>query len=281
MNVQVYVVSAFTAHGAGGNKAGVVLDAGKLSDNQMLRIANALGFSETAFVSASQSATQKVRFFTPTEEVDLCGHATIAAWSLLHRLGLKPGTYSQETPAGTFGVLINDDGTVFMQQAPPRFLEKVLPGEIAPCFGMRADSFQGTLEPRIVTTGLKDLMVPVATKRVLNALQPDYEKIAALSERLDITGLHVFTLHAAGSLIASVRNFAPRVGINEESATGTSNGALLCYLKDHGRLTGQPEYCVEQGETLGNRSFVRGKFIEGGIWVGGSTRLLQQEEIQI
>ena len=82
-----YTVNAFTANGEHGNPAGVVLDAEHLSDEQMLTIARQIDLSETAFVSASSRADYRIRFFTTTDEVDLCGHATIAAWSLLRSLG--------------------------------------------------------------------------------------------------------------------------------------------------------------------------------------------------
>ena len=116
----VHIVNAFTANGEHGNPAGVILDADELTEGQMLAIARQVGLSETAFVSESDTATKKVRFFASTEEVDLCGHATIAAWSLLKSLGIiANGAYKQETRAGTLGIDVQDDIT-FMEQAAAR-----------------------------------------------------------------------------------------------------------------------------------------------------------------
>lgn len=75
-------INAFAKTNEGGNPAGIVLNAGVLSENDMKKIAGILGLSETAFVTKSDVADYRVRFFTPSEEVDLCGHATIGTFSI-------------------------------------------------------------------------------------------------------------------------------------------------------------------------------------------------------
>jgi PhzF family phenazine biosynthesis protein len=282
MKIQAYVVSAFTANGEGGNKAGVVLDAKELSDQQMLIIAKNLGFSETAFVTESTVATYRLRFFTPTEEVDLCGHATIATWSLLsQQSSVQVGEYSQETLAGNLGVIINADGSVFMQQTQPQFVSKVDREEIAGVLGINKKQFNNVLTPQVVSTGLKDLLVPVSDKNVIINLRPDFAKMTDLSSRYDVTGLHVFALNKEGQTAAIARNFAPKVGINEESATGTSNGALLCYLKEYDQLRELDIYRIEQGESMGQLSYILGRFIDGRIWIGGYANVLEEKSLDV
>src|SRR6185369_17713524 len=83
MKIKVFTLNSFAKTQEGGNPAGVVLDSGNLSEVQMLAAAKEVGFSETAFVGKSNKADFKVRFFTPTDEVDLCGHATIATYALM------------------------------------------------------------------------------------------------------------------------------------------------------------------------------------------------------
>lgn len=96
MKIKVFTLNSFAKINTGGNPAGVVLDAENLSENDMLTIANIVGFFETAFIQKSDKANFKVRFFTPTNEVDICGHATIATFFLLFKKGLiKQGNYSQ------------------------------------------------------------------------------------------------------------------------------------------------------------------------------------------
>ena len=79
--VEVYVASAFSKDGAGGNKAGVVLERPELAAAEKMAIAKELGYSETAFVCRSSAADFSLEYFTPTEEVPLCGHATIGTSS--------------------------------------------------------------------------------------------------------------------------------------------------------------------------------------------------------
>lgn len=271
--IKAYIVSAFTANGSGGNKAGVVLDADKLSDEQMLKIAQQLGYSETAFVTASKVATYRVRFFTTTEEVDLCGHATIATWSLLLQKGhVKAGVYTQETLAGTLGVHISSDGSVFMQQTQAELLEQVSYQEVATVLNTDQGNLDEDFQPQVVSTGLRDILVTVRGKDILINLRPDFSKMISLSRKYDVTGLHVFTMDDDCTAIA--RNFAPLVGIEEESATGTSNGALLCYLKANNKLKEQDVYRIEQGESMGQLSEILGKFIDERVWIGGKATLL-------
>lgn len=269
----LYRVNAFTANGKNGNPAGVLLGADGLDEQCMLAIAAEVGLSETAFVSESDEATRKVRFFTPTVEVPVCGHATIATWSLLYKLGeLSAGTYTQETRAGLLEVEIRD-GLTFMEQTPAQFYEEIAPAEVAGMLGIQSENFHAALCPQIVSTGIRDLLVPLADKSILARLRPDLGAIADFSGQHDISGFHAFALSEDGQLLASTRNFAPADGIPEECATGTSNGALLCYLKDKGVLPQQNTYLIEQGEAMGRLSYIYGMFRGDVIWIGGEAEI--------
>jgi PhzF family phenazine biosynthesis protein len=271
----IHQVNAFTAEGKNGNPAGVVLDADGLSDQRMQAIAAGAGFSETAFAARSQAATRRLRFFTPTTEVELCGHATIAAWSLMYQKGLlSAGAYTQQTKAGLLGIVIDDQGLVFMEQAQAQFDEEIPYSFIAPLLGMSEEDFHSTLPLQIVSTGLRDLLVPVKDKAVLARLRPDLKGIADFSRSHKISGFHVFGFRRGGVSIATARNFAPADGIDEEAATGTSNGALLCYLKRYGLLPRQAVYLIEQGEHMGRLSHVYGKFAGDVVWIGGVAKVV-------
>jgi PhzF family phenazine biosynthesis protein len=265
-----YIVHAFTADGKNGNPAGVVLDAESLNEQQMLAIAAKIGLSETAFVSESSEATKRVRFFTPTVEEPLCGHATIATWSLLHQLGvIQAGPYTQETGAGILQVQVDDDGLIFMEQASASFYGQIEPTEIAVLLNVGISDFHATLRPQIVSTGIKDLLIPVKDKAVLAKIQPNLDGITEFSTQHNISGFHVFALLDNHESLACARNFAPADGIPEECATGTSNGALLCYLNAKNVLPEQENYRIEQGESMGLRSYIYGTFKNGRIWIGG------------
>ena len=132
--IHVYVVSAFSKDGGGGNRAGVVLDRPELTPAQKMAAAAALGYSETAFVTASDRADWKIEYFTPTEEVPLCGHATIASFTLLHRLGrLSAGEFMMETKAGLLRMAVSGEGTVRMEQNRPVYGEVLAVQELAGC----------------------------------------------------------------------------------------------------------------------------------------------------
>ena len=126
---RIYQVDAFTRSRFHGNPAGVVPDADGLTDEQMQRIARELNNSETAFIFSPQSAEHDavVRFFTPTTEVPLCGHATIAAHYVRAIEGTAvSGRVLQKTKAGILPVDIvkeDDDFSIIMTQGNPEIGE--------------------------------------------------------------------------------------------------------------------------------------------------------------
>ncbi len=260
MKIDVFVVNGFTHNGQGGNPAGVVLDAAGLRDENMQHIATAMGLSETAFVLPADQQDYQVRFFTPTSEVDFCGHATVATYSLLWRKRLlKKPTVSQLTKAGVLAVQVDDNGLVRMNQALPRFGQMLDVASLAAVLGLEVSDIADTgLPVQILSTGLADIMVPVVSEAALASIHPDLPVMAALNRQTGSIGVHAFTLDSADPTIsAHCRNFAPLVGIDEETATGSSCGALACYLSHH--LAGPAdrfggEYLFEQGKAMGNPS---------------------------
>ena len=237
----------------------------------------------------SDAADFKVRFFTPKEEVDLCGHATIAAFYTMAYLGvLKPGKYKQETKAGILGIEIKEDNSVMMNQSVPVFSEIIEKDVLADSLNIDASQIPADLPAQIVSTGLRDIMIPVKSIEVLNAMRPDMEKIKMISQKYNTVGYHVFALESLYGANASCRNFAPLYEIPEESATGTSNGALGCYLYRYGKInSGQESSLVfEQGYSMGKPSEIlvslsvkENKIQE--VRVGGSAMNLTLSEIEL
>ncbi|WP_363800420.1 PhzF family phenazine biosynthesis isomerase [Lysobacter firmicutimachus] len=105
-NYRVFQVDAFTRRRFAGNPAGVVLDADRLSEAQMLAIARELNNSETAFVLAPRDDSHEVwiRYFTPTVEVPVCGHATVAAHYVRAQVLGARGRLRQLTGAGVMQI---------------------------------------------------------------------------------------------------------------------------------------------------------------------------------
>lgn len=287
MIVKAYKLSSFAKTKNGGNPAGVVLDADMLQEELMKLLAKTIGFSETAFVTNSEAADYKVRFFTPNAEVDLCGHATIATFSLLKQKGLaKPGSYTQETKAGILRIAIGEEN-VFMEQAKPEFFETIPKEEFMECLNINVDDFDSRLPIQIVSTGVRDILVPVGSMSILKALKPDMKKIEEISVKYNVTGLHVFTLSDTPNKAAVCRNFAPLYGIPEESATGTSNGALVSFLYRYGYLKDNLEnISIQQGDFMNRPSIIKAMLkVEGDeikeVWVGGEALITGEDRYEI
>ena len=262
MNITTYKLNSFTKNGSGGNPAGVVLNTEALSETDMQVIATKLGFSETAFLLPSDTTDYAIRYFTPVEEVPICGHATLAVFSLLlQKEQIAFGSYIIDTKAGQLTVKVQSDGLIYLQQNEPVFLDTLDSEEIAQTLNAEASIFSPDLPIQIVSTGLKDIIIPVKTLAVLNQLTPDFAKIAEISKKYQVTGYHVFSLETKeDASTAQCRNFAPLFDIPEESATGTSNAALACYLEkylpadaDHT----EKERIFEQGYAMGIPSEIR------------------------
>ena len=271
----LYRLSAFPKTDFGGNKAGVYINADNLSDKEMQKIAKDVGFSETAFVMKSKVADFKVRFFTPTSEVDLCGHATIATFNLLRVLKIiNEGAYTQETKAGILSLDVKKD-FVFMQQPSPVFSESISVEDIRECFSnLEVDQ---RFKPQIVSTGIREIFLPVKNLDVLNKLDPLFEKMTLLARKYNTIGIHAFALD--DEVDAYGRNFAPVVGINEESATGTSNGALASYLFKYSRQ--KKNFVLRQGYSMNQPSeiIVNLDIVDNRInkvFVGGNARILPE-----
>lgn len=241
--VKIFQVDAFTTHSFGGNPAGVIIDATGLTGYEMQKIAKEMNCSETAFVLPPENPTAdfKVRFFTPLEEVDLCGHATIATFHVLVEegkieLNSNEVTFHQETKAGVLPIQIkrHTDGVeIIMGQSLPQILETNNDTlKVAALMGLRdADLDFNDLPMQIVSTGLPDLMVPVRNLDSLKKASPDYVALANYQKEKGFVSIHAFTFETINKTnTLHTRDFAPSVGINEEAATGTANGALGAYL---------------------------------------------------
>ena len=278
--MKYYIVDAFTDRPFGGNPAGVVLleDDAYPSDTLMLHVAAELRYSETAFVRRLSPMEYQVRYFTPKAEVELCGHATIATFSLLHQLGQAEGECLCHTLAGDLHV--EAGAKVMMQMATPRVVATIEDtDEIYQALGVAG--YQPTLPVQIAYSGLPDLMIPVADVATLNGLQPDMEAVSAITERHKAVSFHVFAFGDDG-YTAHVRDFAPLYDIPEESATGTANAALTHYLAFNGVIPRQGDFAFLQGEAMGRPSVVATCIAsDGSIYVGGKAYVLASGEFNL
>lgn len=277
--IEVYVASAFCRDNNGGNKAGVVLYKNDLTETDKKKIAKELGYAETAFINNSDKADFKIEYFTPAEEVPLCGHATIASFGVLKYLNkLSKKNYTIETKSGILEISLEDD-EIFMEQNIPVFYETIDYEEIRKCFDLDCVDKKNPIS--IVSTGLKDILVPIKNEDILNGLTPNFDEITKISKKYDVVGTHLYTFNNDRIIC---RNFAPLYDVDEESATGTSNCALagLLFMKVDMK---NKQYVFEQGYSLNSPSIIKVKIYSSDnkkidkIVVGGKSIFIEVKNI--
>lgn len=271
------LVDAFSTEPLAGNAAGLVPDAAGLSDEQMRAIARELNASETAFLFPSESAERRLRYFTPTGEIELCGHATVAAHAWLAEEGqIADGTQTVETNTGVIDVEL-DGETVWMtgEIADVTRIELAY-DRVASALGIDPAALAdigADLPLATASAGLGFLVVPVNFLGALSGADPDSGEIAALTEELGVTGVYAFTFDALEERSTlHGRMFAPASGIDEDPVTGTASGAVGAYLREVEAFDGElpAEMVFEQGHFLDRPGRVRVRAVSDPVSVGGT-----------
>lgn len=202
----------------------------------------------------------------------------------------------QNTKAGLLPVelFFSNNGVekVLMTQKKPEFISRIKGIEVlADIMGVNIrdigiNNFNAF--PEIVSTGLKDIMLPVKSLRALKLISPNNEKLKEYCKSIDVVGIHAFTLETEDKdSTVSCRNFAPLVGIDEESATGTSNGAMGAYLVKNNILKYENNLTIisEQGHYMGRPSKIvikiEGKKEDCIVKVGGAAIVTIEGKIMI
>ncbi|MBK7630679.1 MAG: PhzF family phenazine biosynthesis protein [Ignavibacteriales bacterium] len=257
--IEIFQIDAFTKKAFLGNPAGVTLS-NNLSENEKQMIAKEMNLSETAFISKSSIADYKLQWFTPTKEVALCGHATIAS---LHYL-LKKGLLSdkQKVTFETLSGIINcsvEKGKYFMQIPTPQLTEfDGCKEEILNALGInRVDV--SDLPFILLDNGY--LFIFVNTLNSLFHIKPDFKLLTELSEnKKEFFDIAVFTTETIeDNSSAHLRFFAPYHGIDEDPVTGSACGPLLLVLIKLGLINNyvnDTPMTIEQGDVLGRKGRV-------------------------
>ncbi|MFJ9648652.1 PhzF family phenazine biosynthesis protein [Streptomyces sp. NPDC101206] len=261
MTTEVLRYTAFSDDPAGGNPAGVVLDASALDDAAMLRIAAELGYSETAFLSAPPPGLDgapgrafTLRFFSPKAEVSFCGHATVAASvALAERIG--PGELVFATPAGTVPVSVaaTDGGGLraVLTSVEPH-TEEIADADLAEALAALdwpAADLDPQFPPRIAFAGARHLVLGAATRARLADLDYDFARLEALMRRLDLTTVQL--VHRAGPDTFHVRDPFPVGGVVEDPATGAAAAAFGAYARELGLVPEAAVLTLLQGQDMG------------------------------
>lgn len=291
MKIIASIVNAFTTEANGGNPAGVVLNSPKLTDKQMSQVTKNLKVSETAFVFPGKLSDYKVRFFSPTMEVDLCGHATIATFFYMAQEGKivdnNNKILTQETKAGILPISIEFNGRgvverVMMKQASPKIKDIHLDIlSISSALNVKIEDINQDLPQQIVSTGLFTLPICIKSLQLLKNIKPDFEKVKNLCIDLGVGSIHCFTFETIEpKSVYHARNFAPIYGINEDPVTGTANGAVVSYLLKNNEIN-SPQVMCEQGDIIGRPGRVFVELKDDNVMVGGKAFKIADKLINV
>ncbi|MCC5577361.1 PhzF family phenazine biosynthesis protein [Microtetraspora sp. AC03309] len=249
--MRIFTVDSFTDQPFKGNPAAVCLLEASAADSWMQSVAAEMRHSETAFVlGPDASGRYSLRWFTPSVEVALCGHATLAAAHVLYSTGRAEGKIEFATKSGILAVSQSEDGSIVMD------FPAHSPSEITPPSGLAE-----ALGVPVRWTGMGgfDLLAEVESEQAVRDLTPDIDALTAFDVRAVIVTAPAASTHTPTAGTASVptggpehvspvglssegaelttfgepdyvsRFFAPRVGVPEDPVTGSAHCVLAPY----------------------------------------------------
>jgi trans-2,3-dihydro-3-hydroxyanthranilate isomerase len=261
MKRRFYQLDVFTRERYRGNPLAVVTDADGLRPSRMQDIAREMNLSETVFVQkpTTNRALARLRIFTTTTELPLAGHPVIGTWFLLAELGVVPMQegavrVQQQTNAGLLPVEIffekGKPQFVTMTQKPASFrAAKCDKRKLAEALGLRPGDLHAKLPVEAVSTGIFNLMVPLARASALGRIELN---IPALRKVLGSQRVMAYCFHATKQQVRA-RGMLPW-GIAEDPATGSAAGSLGAYLVRHGQLEAGQLLRIVQGVEMGRPS---------------------------
>ena len=277
-------LAAFSQNGQGGNPAGVAFCDVMPSEEEMLKIAKEVGYSETAFlVKHPQGDGWRVRYFAPELEVPFCGHATIALGAALgERFG--EGTYqlqlndtvisvrAEKSASGAYAATLQSPET-WSKDAPQEYVDQVLAG-----FHLTREQLDPAFPIRFAFGGAKHLIFVVKDRQTLAEMQYDFDKVRALMMEKNL--ITISLLWNESYELFHSRNAFAAGGVYEDPATGAAAAALAGYLRDIG-WQGKNEFTILQGEDMGVASRLLVRFsskVGESVAVSGQVRQIAEDE---
>ncbi|RKF36125.1 PhzF family phenazine biosynthesis protein [Paraburkholderia fungorum] len=288
----VALVSVFVAGPNGGNPAPIVVDAAGMSDADMQEVARHYGH-ESGFVLPAppdSGCDYEFRFWVPNHEMPMCGHATVGAVWLLHQTGrLQRDRLTIQTRSGQVRIRVTGsqaEGAAVEISQPTGRIEPLPEAllsrdEILDVLNISAAQLAPLPIQNACTSRVKTL-IPLAGTADLDALQPRYEKIEALCERIGSTGLYPYAAFDADRQIFDARQFPRASGYPEDAATGIAASALSFGLLANGMVeASERTITIRQGRAMKRPSQISVRFsLDSGLeharpdgcWLGGPVR---------
>ncbi len=255
MKRRLYTLDVFTGTPFAGNPLAVITDGDGISTRRMQDIAREMNLAETVFVQkpTSAQALARLRIFTTQNELRLAGHPVIGTWFLLAQLGVVPAQEGpvhvvQQTGAGLLPVEISfhegRPARVTMLQKPAEFKSvRFSKSALLRALGLGPRDLSSDLPLESVSTGIFNLMVPLANRRALGKIRSDPRSLLAALRGAD-TVAYCFVLGKRGQVFA--RGMLPW-SVYEDPATGSAGGSLGAYLVRHGKLRTGESMVIAQG----------------------------------
>lgn len=237
--IKVYHYDAFSKKPNKGNPAGVVLNGDDLTETEMQDVAFKVGFNETAFPIASDRADLRIRYFSPKQEMELCGHATMATIYALKTNGwLENKTeLTIETNAGVLPIRITKNEQkeihITMKQALPQF--KKFEGsryDLAKAIGIEEVDFDDELPIMYGSTGAWTLLIPIKSLDIFNKMEPNNKVFSSILNEIPNASVHPFCLESYyEEADMHGRHFSSTFsGTIEDPVTGTASGVMGAYF---------------------------------------------------
>ena len=277
--MNVLKLAAFSHNGRGGNPAGVAFYDVMPSEEEMLKVAREVGYSETAFL-VKQGNDWRVRYFAPEIEVPFCGHATIA-------LGAALGERFGE---GEYKLILNDsqitvraekttNGMLSTLQSPRTSsvdvsvdtVDKFLAG-----FHLTRNDLDPAFPVRMASAGAKHLILVLKDRKTLTNMKYDFDSMRALMMEHGL--ITISLLWKESDDVFHSRNAFASGGVYEDPATGAAAAALAGYLRDI-NWQGSSTFTILQGEDMGSPSRLLVQYepeIGSSIAVSGETREIKE-----
>jgi PhzF family phenazine biosynthesis protein len=242
MSIRIVQVDAFTNKPFSGNPAAVCVLQKPAPDEWMRNVAREMNLAETAFLTPQDGGFQ-LRWFTPTVEVDLCGHATVASAHVLWQDGHLPADRQARFHTRSGVLLADRRGDWIELDFPAKVaVAATAPEELLPALGVAQAAFVGR--------NAFDYLVEVDSEETLRALSPDHSKL----RKLPVRGVIVTARSLGGEFDFVSRFFAPGSGIDEDPVTGSAHCALGPYW---GERLGKKEFTAFQASPRGGVVRVR------------------------
>lgn len=261
MATKIFQVDAFTDKPFSGNPAAVCILSERRDEEWMRNVAREMNLSETAFL-CKQTDGFNLRWFTPTVEVDLCGHATLASAHVLWESGyLRPDEQAYFFTRS--GLLMAENKGDWIEMDFPSEPEEQAtpPDDLLKALGV---------EPKYIGKNRFDYLIEVESEQIVRNVKPDFRLLASLPVR----GVMLTSLSNSGEYDFVSRFFAPASGIDEDSATGSAHCCLGPFWK---KRFHKDQFTAYQASSRGG--VIRVRLADDRVYLGGQAVTVMHGEI--